>query len=349
MSPRGVRSLTLAITSMFALSAYRSVFTPTPWILLVRSPGMTVYIDSTRVERGRPDTSVGVWLRFVYDSAIRPRDDVKTGPLLKAFEIHSGIRCWQNRVRELEVIAYTPTGKEAGRDTLVSHRSVWNKWVENVIGPTCGWIRDPATPPDVSAGESSLQRFIHWAFDGWGVPFLFAVALAVWQVIVRLPKVHRPITSASPGGTEDPVAPLSSRARSSVADEREMEAYAEIGPTLTQLERHLAEWRHWNEAAPDSVQAAFVSTSREAVTVAWKRYATITSERTTVLPKEVSERLDNVLEKVRWEIYERTDPSALRATDSPMQIHKAQLGAIAAINGARQAMQARVTQLRARD
>lgn len=144
------------------------------------------------------------------------------------------------------------------------------------------------------------------------------------------------------------VGAISDGAASPLADERELKAYAEIGPVLTELERRLGEWRQWSKRRPDATQRGLLKTSQDYTTIAYQNYATVTSERAAVMPSEVSERLDAVLEKVRGEIQERTDPTAADDPVHALEMHKAMLAAIGAIDGARKTMQSRQTMLRER-
>jgi hypothetical protein len=133
---------------------------------------------------------------------------------------------------------------------------------------------------------------------------------------------------------------------SSAADERELAAYAEIGPALAELERHLADWRKWSKSRPDAVEVGLLKTAQEHATTAYENYATVISARATVLPSEVTERLEVVLVNVRGEIHERSDPTAIDSPIHSLEVHKAMLAAVEAIEGARRAMQSRLASLR---
>jgi hypothetical protein len=124
------------------------VVTPAPssWVFRAHAGGLSIYVDSSRLERARPDSTVGIWIRWVYDSAIHvnPSDTA----FVKRIEAHSLVACSQGRGRARAADIY-------GRDgTLLGHfepktsddRQIYDGMVHNTLPAVCPWLRDPSTP-----------------------------------------------------------------------------------------------------------------------------------------------------------------------------------------------------------
>jgi hypothetical protein len=121
---------------------------PSPWILLARFPDIAVYIDSTRIERVRPDTSVGVWLLWISDTPMQTSSP-PSGDSVKRITVHAGVRCQQGRVRALATDVYNPTGTRVGHHDFTPADSLaptFDAMVHNVLPAVCAWLRDPTTP-----------------------------------------------------------------------------------------------------------------------------------------------------------------------------------------------------------
>jgi hypothetical protein len=115
---------------------------------LAIAPGIAVYIDSTRVERTRPDTSVGAWLLWIGDTFI-PADTTPMAGHIKKIIVHAAIRCSERRVRALELDVYDSSGTLVARHAFKagdSLRPLYDQMVDNVWPAVCAWLRDPTTP-----------------------------------------------------------------------------------------------------------------------------------------------------------------------------------------------------------
>jgi hypothetical protein len=137
------------------VSADARTTSPSQWMLIARFPDISVYIDSTRIERARPDTSVGVWLLWISDTPMRADTTPRAG-FIKKIIVHAGIRCPEGRVRALAVDVYEL------RTTRVAHheftatdslRPTYNQMVFNVLPAACLWLRDPTKLPLVAPGH----------------------------------------------------------------------------------------------------------------------------------------------------------------------------------------------------
>jgi hypothetical protein len=136
------------LMAVWALAIAPGIVSPSPWRLLARFPDIAVYIDSTRVERTRPDTSVGAWLLWISDTFI-PADTTPVHGQIKKIIVHAGIRCSERRVRALELDVYDPSGTLVARHAFSaadSLRPLYNQMVDNVRPAVCAWLRDPTTP-----------------------------------------------------------------------------------------------------------------------------------------------------------------------------------------------------------
>jgi hypothetical protein len=120
---------------------------PSSWVLRAREGGLSVYLDSSRVERARPDTAVGIWVRWVYDSAVR--GGARDAAFVKRIEVHTLIWCRQTRVRVLSLDVYDPTGALLGHHDMTATDDllpIYDAMVHNAGGPICAWLRNPASP-----------------------------------------------------------------------------------------------------------------------------------------------------------------------------------------------------------
>jgi hypothetical protein len=121
---------------------------PSPWVLLEWSSGIRIYLDSTRVERHRPDSLAGVWLRFIHTHP-QPGSLAPNPPMVKQIDVHVGLNC-----RTLQDHAYyltirdsldrvlaegpvSPTGQQQTDAALIA---------KNSVGVACAWLRDPGRP-----------------------------------------------------------------------------------------------------------------------------------------------------------------------------------------------------------
>ena len=132
----------VAIIAACTLAIASAAAAPSPWVLLKRFPDITVYIDSTRVERTRPDTSVGTWLMWISDTFI-PGDTTPMATPVKKIIVHAGVRCAERRVRALETDVYDPNGTRVARHEFTatdSLRPQFNKMVYNVFPAVCAWL-----------------------------------------------------------------------------------------------------------------------------------------------------------------------------------------------------------------
>jgi len=122
---------------------------PSSWVLLAQLPGTSVYIDSNRIERIRPDTLIGVWLEWIEDRPIRASSAPNAG-LITRIVVHSGIACRPVQLRTLIVSFYDTSGAYVGHHEFAAsdgQRSVYDKMVGNVLPAVCAWLRDPTRPP----------------------------------------------------------------------------------------------------------------------------------------------------------------------------------------------------------
>lgn len=122
---------------------------PSSWILLARFPDIAVYIDSTRVERARSDTSVGAWLLWISNTFI-PADTTPNAGHIKKLTVHANVRCSERRASALSTDVYDPSGTHVAHHEFTATdplRPQFNQIVYNVLPAVCAWLRDPTTPP----------------------------------------------------------------------------------------------------------------------------------------------------------------------------------------------------------
>jgi hypothetical protein len=132
-----------------ALSGGGRTTSPSPWILIARFPDISVYIDSTRIERARPDTSVGVWLGWISDTPMRTDSTPKAG-FVKKIIVHAGIRCPEGRARALAVDVYDLSATRVGHREFTATDDLhptYDQMVVNVLPAACLWLRDPTKLP----------------------------------------------------------------------------------------------------------------------------------------------------------------------------------------------------------
>jgi hypothetical protein len=149
----GVRLIAAWIVA--ALSARALTTSPSQWMMIARFPDIAVYIDSTRIERARPDTSVGVWLLWISDTPMRTDSTPKAG-FVKKIIVHAGIRCPEGRARALTVDVYDLSTTRVGHREFTATddvRPTYDQMVVNVLPAACLWLRDPTKLPIVVPGQ----------------------------------------------------------------------------------------------------------------------------------------------------------------------------------------------------
>jgi|HubBroStandDraft_3_1064219.scaffolds.fasta_scaffold379316_2 hypothetical protein len=150
----GSTTLAALLAVLFALPAFTPLTSPvavapSPWVLLESSSKLAVFLQSAQIERHRPDSLTGVWLRFVHTQP-QPASRSPNGPRVKQIDVHVGLDCHTPKVRAswiilrdsldrvLESIPVPPTGQEQ-----VDIASM----TKNSIGAACAWLNNPNTPP----------------------------------------------------------------------------------------------------------------------------------------------------------------------------------------------------------
>jgi hypothetical protein len=121
--------------------------TPSAWVLRARFSDISVYVDAGRLERARPDSTVGIWTRWVYDTATHasPSDTA----FVKRIEVHSLVRCSQGRARALSLDIYGRDGTLVGHSELSATDDLhqeYDQMVHQILPAICPWLRDPSTP-----------------------------------------------------------------------------------------------------------------------------------------------------------------------------------------------------------
>jgi hypothetical protein len=132
----------------FACATTLAALVPSHWVLRARVPDVSIYLDSTRVDRSRGDTTQ-VWLLYDFDTLMRSNN-----ALIKQMEVHAGLLCLEGRVRALHVNVYGEHGVVIGQYDIASGtslRQIMNTMIHNAVVPVCAWLRDPRSPPVVLA------------------------------------------------------------------------------------------------------------------------------------------------------------------------------------------------------
>jgi hypothetical protein len=122
---------------------------PSPWALIAWNSEIRIYVDSTRIERHRPDGLPRVWLRFIHTHP-QPATRSPDGARVKEIDVQVSLDC-----HTLEDHAYyvklrdsletqlldapiSPTGPQQTDAASIAR---------NVVGVTCEWLKDPGRRP----------------------------------------------------------------------------------------------------------------------------------------------------------------------------------------------------------
>ena len=122
---------------------------PSTWVLRARVSHVSIYVDSSRVERGRPDTTTGFWLLWVQDTP-QPADTVPNAARYKQIEMHVGIRCGARTIHPYEIAIYDSIGRQITEHSFTPTdpiRRTYSQMAANVAHAVCQWFRDSTAPP----------------------------------------------------------------------------------------------------------------------------------------------------------------------------------------------------------
>ena len=124
--------------------------TPHKWVLRAHINQLSIYVDSSRVERHRPDTTTGFWLLWDNDT---PQSMGPGSERYKQIEMHVGIRCSApDVIRPYEVMVRDSAGRQMDDRKIGPAdpvRSTFAAMAGNVAATMCRWLKDPTDPPTI--------------------------------------------------------------------------------------------------------------------------------------------------------------------------------------------------------
>jgi hypothetical protein len=125
-----------------------SVNSPSPWILIAQGDGLSLLVDTSRIDRRRQDGSTGVWLRYEYAP---PLHLGKGKPAVGRFDVHGTITCPGGIVHVGTIMVYDSALTLRQQIPVLGNTEMGNnadRLMQKEASSVCRWLRDPTVAPD---------------------------------------------------------------------------------------------------------------------------------------------------------------------------------------------------------
>lgn len=132
--------------AMIGLLVATRAAVPMPrWKLIVRTPGIALWVDSARIDSTRADKKVGLWLRFDYPQAMPVPED--TTKLFNQLLVNLAIDCHAETVHSITMEFVAPSGRSIETVPVpasqVDATFATHPFGQGTFVGLCGWLHAP--------------------------------------------------------------------------------------------------------------------------------------------------------------------------------------------------------------